>query len=234
MKIIFIRHGDPDYVNDHLTEKGKIEAELLANRFAKWDVKEIYSSPLQRARVTADYSVQPLKRDYKVLDWLREFYYPVIDPLTNKERIAWDLFPSYWTKIDKLYSKDEWVDADIMKSGNIKEKAEMVYDGIDEILKENGYEREGKYYRVTKPNKDTIVIFCHLGVTFVMLSHLLSISASVLWQQFFIAPSSVTILQTEEREEGIASFRVKTFGDVSHLYAKGEPASESGFFKEVF
>lgn len=27
MKIIFIRHGDPDYVNDTLTEKGRREAE---------------------------------------------------------------------------------------------------------------------------------------------------------------------------------------------------------------
>ena len=30
MKIRFIRHGDPDYVNDTLTEKGRKEAELLA------------------------------------------------------------------------------------------------------------------------------------------------------------------------------------------------------------
>ena len=30
MKIRFIRHGDPDYGNDTLTEKGRKEAELLA------------------------------------------------------------------------------------------------------------------------------------------------------------------------------------------------------------
>ena len=35
MKIIFIRHGDPDYVNDSLTEKGIREAKLLAKRVAK-------------------------------------------------------------------------------------------------------------------------------------------------------------------------------------------------------
>ena len=32
MRLIFIRHGDPDYVHDTLTEKGKREAELLAQR----------------------------------------------------------------------------------------------------------------------------------------------------------------------------------------------------------
>ena len=30
MKIRFIRHGDPDYGNDTLTEKGRKEAQLLA------------------------------------------------------------------------------------------------------------------------------------------------------------------------------------------------------------
>ena len=30
MRILIIRHGEPDYENDNLTEKGKLEAELLA------------------------------------------------------------------------------------------------------------------------------------------------------------------------------------------------------------
>ena len=32
MKILIIRHGDPDYTIDSLTEKGKTEAELLSDR----------------------------------------------------------------------------------------------------------------------------------------------------------------------------------------------------------
>lgn len=47
MRIIFIRHGDPDYVNDSLTEKGVREAELLAKRVAKWEnITQFYCSPL--------------------------------------------------------------------------------------------------------------------------------------------------------------------------------------------
>ena len=30
MRIIFVRHGEPDYTDDSLTEKGKKEAKLLA------------------------------------------------------------------------------------------------------------------------------------------------------------------------------------------------------------
>ena len=32
MKILIVRHGDPDYENDCLTEQGKIEVELLSER----------------------------------------------------------------------------------------------------------------------------------------------------------------------------------------------------------
>ena len=35
MRLLIIRHGDPDYTNDSLTEKGKREAELLSDRIAK-------------------------------------------------------------------------------------------------------------------------------------------------------------------------------------------------------
>ena len=50
MRLIFIRHGDPDYVHDTLTEKGKREAELLAQRVKNWDVSKFYVSPLGRAQ----------------------------------------------------------------------------------------------------------------------------------------------------------------------------------------
>ena len=35
MKIVIIRHGDPDYEKDSLTEKGWREAKLLAERISK-------------------------------------------------------------------------------------------------------------------------------------------------------------------------------------------------------
>ena len=38
---------------------------------------------------------------------------------------------------------------------------------------------------------------------------------------------------TEEREQGIASFRVQEFGSVSHLTDNNEPVSSSGYFAEV-
>ena len=56
----------------------------------------------------------------------------------------------------------------------------------------------------------------------------------VLWHGLCAAPSSVTTLTTEERREGIASFRMNSYGDVSHLYAKGEESAFAARFCEMY
>ena len=65
MKILIIRHGDPDYTIDSLTEKGKTEAELLSDRISKMDIKKFYVSPLGRAKATADYTLKKMKMHKK-------------------------------------------------------------------------------------------------------------------------------------------------------------------------
>mgnify|MGYP003231748075 CR=1 FL=1 len=53
MRLLIVRHGDPDYSIDSLTEKGWKEAEYLSERLSKLDVKDFYVSPLGRAKDTA-------------------------------------------------------------------------------------------------------------------------------------------------------------------------------------
>ena len=45
MVIYFIRHGDPNYEDDCLTEKGVKQAELLAERVKNLKLDEVYFSP---------------------------------------------------------------------------------------------------------------------------------------------------------------------------------------------
>ncbi len=234
MNLIFIRHGDPDYSIDSLTEKGWREAELLSARTTKWEVKEFYCSPLGRAKDTASLTLNKLGRTATIHDWMKEFYVPVKDPATGTDRIPWDFMPDYWTNIPEFYHKDTWFTAPVMQTGEVASEFEKVKNGIDAVLKEHGYERNGSYYKVVEGNHDTLVFFCHLGVQFVILSHLLGIPAPLLWQGAFVAPTSVTVLTTEERVEGDACFRLRTLGDTAHLYVAGEPYSRSGFFKECF
>ena len=53
MELMIIRHGDPDYEKDSLTEKGWREAEYLSEKLVKMNIKDFYVSPLGRARDTA-------------------------------------------------------------------------------------------------------------------------------------------------------------------------------------
>ena len=73
MRILLIRHAEPDYAVDSLTPKGRAEAELLSRRLVRYDFRDIYVSPLGRARDTAAYTLSKLGRDAEVLPWLREF-----------------------------------------------------------------------------------------------------------------------------------------------------------------
>jgi len=239
MKIIFIRHGDPDYVNDTLTEKGIREAKLLAKRVAKWpDVTQFYCSPLGRARKTASYSLEAVGREAITYEWMKEFSYFIDDPVTGRHGVPWDLMPGYWTKIPEMYDREGWKSTELYRSNDALLPAyKEVCEGLDKLLSSYGYMRHDNYY-VTDPAKkkteDTIVIFCHLGVTCMMLSHLLNISPVPLLHGFFLATTSVTVLGAEERMENDAIFRVQVMGDTSHLREGDEPVSQSGYFTDPF
>jgi probable phosphoglycerate mutase len=49
-----------------------------------------------------------------------------------------------------------------------------------------------------------------------------------------MAPTSITVLGSEERLPGEAAFRVQVFGDFRHLIEGGEPVSASGYFTDIF
>ena len=152
MRIVFIRHGDPDYAHDTLTEKGRKEASLLAENIEYLGLEQavVYVSPLGRARDTA------------------------------------------------------------------------------------GYVLERCHYRVEKETDVTIVCVCHLGIICALLSHLWSISPFILWHSLFLAPTSVSEVVTEERQQGVAYFRATRLGDIAHLRIGGEEPSFMARFCEVY
>ena len=44
MRFLFIRHGEPDYINDCLTQTGRLQAEAAAQRLEGEGICEIYAS----------------------------------------------------------------------------------------------------------------------------------------------------------------------------------------------
>lgn len=232
MKLVIVRHGDPDYTIDSLTPKGKREAKLLVDRISALKPDYFYCSPLGRAKKTASYTLKALGADCEIMPWLTEFEGRVTED-SGKIEVCWDRQHSVWTKED-IYYTENWADTPLMKEHNVREKYDAVCRGLDELLAKHGYVHVGRHFCVTNSNHDTIVLFCHFGVEAVLLSHLFGVSPMVYWHNFVALPSSVTTLVTEEREKGFAVFRMTAFGDTSHLYAGGEEPSFKARFCECF
>lgn len=235
MRLIIIRHGDPDYSIDSLTEKGWREAELLSERIAKLDVKAFYVSPLGRARDTASLTLKKMGRTAAECGWLEEFPARICRPdVPGHRSIAWDWLPEDWTADPRYFDREKWCETEVMRESGVDKLYRQVTESFDALLAEHGYTREGELYRAQRPNRDTIVFFCHFGVECVLLSRLMNVSPMILWHGTCAAPTAVTTVYTEERREGKASFRVNAFGDISHLYAAGEEPAFAARFCETF
>jgi len=235
MRILIIRHGDPDYVNDTLTARGWREAEVLADKMVNEKIDKIYVSPLGRAKATASLTLERKKMEAEECDWLREFA-PLIERPDRQGRktIAWDWLPQDWCAEPKYYLYDQWTDTEVMRNSEVKAQYDWVTTQFDALLAKHGYEREGNIYKAVKPNRDTIALFCHFGLECILLSHIMKISPMILWHNTCAAPTSVTTIYTEERREGIASLRICSYADQSHLYAAGEAPSFQARFCETY
>ena len=96
MKILIIRHGEPDYSIDSLTEKGWREAELLSRRLAPLGIRDFYVSPLGRAqdKLVGEVSFRPPAFDLGVDP---DFESLLQDPTSHR-------FSVDGVGIDRLYS----------------------------------------------------------------------------------------------------------------------------------
>ena len=234
MKLLIVRHGDPDYSIDSLTPTGWKEAELLSHRLKQLDVKAFYVSPLGRAKDTASFTLQAMGRTAEEKQWLREFAPKIVKPGETEPDCMWDWLPQIWTKEPLFFDADNWFRSELYADAPAEQEYRWVTQSLDALLAEHGYVRDGNLYRAVRPNEDTIVFFCHFGLECVLLSHLLHISPVLLWHGTCAAPTSVTTLNTEERREGIAHFRMSSFGDISHLYVANQDPAFAARFCETF
>jgi len=260
MRLIFIRHAEPDYSCDGLTQKGIRDAQILGERVAKWKVDDFYCSPLGRARDTAAPALKALGKEATTLDWLREYSYPIINPTHGKESVCWDFIPSDWADDPKMHTMTDWLHSEpAVQNNTLLEQYKVVTQGIDKLLEHYGYIRKGNYYINNKnpkmrnitstvidsnrhianelPSDDAdpvIVLFCHFGVICLILSHLLNIPFPLLAQGTIIPTSGITIVNTEERWKDEVYMRLQTLGDVSHLLAANESVSGAGSFAPLF
>lgn len=142
--------------------------------------------------------------------------------------------PTEWADKEIYYDRNNWFKSDYMQTGNVEEQLKWVHEGIDKLLADHGYIHENGMFRIEKHSDETLVFFCHFGVSMVMIGHILGISTMNMWHGFNMQPTSVTVLGCEEREGDYGFFRCHVMGCTKHLAGGNEPISNAGYFTDVF
>ena len=234
MRILLIRHAEPDYTIDSLTPKGRVEAELLSRRLIRYDIRDFYVSPLGRAKDTAAYTLNKLNRTAEVLPWLAEFRGRCTDPDTGKKRLPWDLPPRLWSAFPGAYDIHTWTGAPLFDGSDVTDIWRETTDGADALLARYGFRKDGPVWKSERNTRETVALFCHFGISMAFAGYLMDLSPLALWHRALTLPSSVTELVTEERIPGEVSFRMTRLGDITHLESSGEKRSTAGLFPECF
>lgn len=227
MRLHIIRHGDPDYANDTITPAGHLEAQAVGRRMAKAGLTHLYCSPLGRAKDTCRYTQRLTGLVPVTLDWTAELGCGVVVEPWGRLAV-WDTPGEIIRENLPLPTRDNWHEMPIFSDPLYCEAFDKVRRGSDALLAAHGYIREGGRYRIQRPSRDQLAIFCHGGFGLWWLSHLLEIPLPLMWSSFWMPPTSVTTILMDERSTTWAVPRAVGVSDVGHLYAENLPVSHSG------
>ena len=226
MILLVIRHGEPVYDPDSLTELGKQQADALAKRLAVHGLDRVFVSPLIRAKMTAEPTCRALGLNWTVEDWMSEEAAWAQMSCVGEDGVRRWLFhqPDFIEHIGDVKALgDRWYEAPCFAARDMKAGYKRITDASDAFLSRLGYVREGWRYRIEKPNEERVACFCHHGFGTTWLSWLLGVSPAALWGNFEINHSGVTVLYFENRPSGYTSPRCICLSDSSHIYAEGLP-----------
>ena len=234
MKLMLIRHGEPNFPKDEVTAEGAVESEILSDYLSTVPMDEIYVSPLIRAQQTAAPTLRRLGRKAETLPWLREFNVHIRRPDREEGApVAWDWIPADWLSDPRFLDPVRWRENPVFAEADVGGLYDRVTAAFDDLLARHGYRREGLLYRAEAPNTKTLAFFCHFGVATVLLSHLINVSPMPLWHGTVMLPTSITTVYTEERRAGFASFRAAAIGETPHLTLARRAPSFAARFCEV-
>ena len=223
MLLYIVRHGDPNYEKDCLTERGKLQAEAVGTRIFDSGIREIYSSPMGRARETAEPACRLLGLPCRIEDWSHEVEDQRLTPFPDgRMKSVTSVQNTYYRAdgaIDLPY--DRAFDAPGFSTSAMDAAADYIVQGGRDFLERLGYREEAGVYRILRPNEDRVALFCHSVMARAWISHLLHIPIHLMWSGFQITHTGVTILEFKNNENGLTAPYCRGFSDMSHLYAAG-------------
>lgn len=227
MRIYLIRHADPDYQNRTITEAGHLEANALAKRLKSEGINRIYVSPLRRAFHTMKYTTDLLGLDHEELEWVQEIRDFGVDKKVFGTSVAWNV-PGEFMRRRPRFDQENWHGQPPFDGPNFRTTYEQLVRNSDQFLEDCGYRRNNGSYEIVSGNRDRIAVFCHAGFGMTWLAHLLDLPVPLVWSGFFLAPSSVTTILFDERNDNTAVPRCLCVGDTSHLFASDLPVQPAG------
>lgn len=227
MRLFIIRHADPDYPNNTITPAGHLEARALADRLRRLGLDRIYTSPLGRALDTARYTADALGLTPTVEPWTAELDWRVhVEPWGPC--MVWDCPAEVMRGHQPRLDTENWHSLPAWAHLDLHHRYAALREASDEFIARHGYQRVDGRYRIVRPNRDKIAVFCHGGFGLTWLAHLLDMPVPAAWAGFWLPPSSVTTILFDERSPDWATPRCLGCGDVSHLHHANLPVQPAG------
>ena len=217
MRIIFVRHGHPDYVHDCLTPLGHQHAAAAALRLRDEGVTAIYASTCGRALETAGHLAEQLGLPVHHCDFMREISWGAADGADVPEG------GHPWSLADRLIAGNEplndpnWAEHPFFRNNKLLPHAERIARETDTWLAALGYTREGLYYRTGEGTDRTIAVFGHGGASAVLLSHLFNIPFPYVCAAMGPDFTGITIAQLGDTPGALTAPRFEIMNDARHI-----------------
>ncbi len=227
--LYYIRHGDPLYNPDSLTELGKWQAEAVGKRIAVHGVDTIYSSTSNRAYQTAVPLSELTKNDIEQLDFLNERHaWKYFAVSQDDGTVSWlyqqARFRSLLATEDVFRMGHRWYDHPAFAPYDFKAGVDFFEKSIDNFLLSLGYkhDRENHCYAALKENNARVAIFAHEGIGSVFLSSVLDIPYSTFAAHYAMSHTGVTVIKFDSVGESIVP-QMLCFSNDAHIYKEGLP-----------
>lgn len=221
MLILYIRHGEPIYDPDSLTELGMQQAEDIANYLSVEGVDKIFASTSNRAILTAKPTAERLNKEITLLDFANEKHVwnnLTIETTSGKTWLfqSKEMIELFQTKeITDLGQK--WFDHPKFIGTSFKLEMNRIQTESDRFFENLGYLHLGNgRYKVVKENNDRVAIFAHQGFGYAFLSLLLHIPYPRFCTHFELGHAEITMIEFKN-EDGYSFPKVLSFSDGSHL-----------------
>ncbi len=214
MRIIFVRHGEPNYALDCLTETGRRQAAAAAERLAGEGISRIYASPMGRAAETASFTARRLGLPVETLDFMHEADW-------GGEGVPCEGHP--WTLADRMITEEnfdfrqDWRAHPWWAGNTYLNSYDLIAPRIDALVLRHGYRHDGGRFLCGTDRQETFAVFSHGGSGACALAHLLNLPlpwvVTVLPYDF----TSIIILEFPVRKGEWIHPRIELFNDIAHI-----------------